>query len=104
MPASFNRMRGEDSWIGCRVKKGFWSGKGRNLKKNYYTGTVTAFDDDEENPGHRLFEVRYDDGDVAWVDAGEVYEILVDKQEVSSTKYNLILLNIMFATIGRRKW
>ena len=89
MHASFNRTRGEDSWIGCKVKKGFWVGKGRNKKKTYFEGTVTAVDDDAEHPGHRLFEVRYDDGYVEWVGADEVNEILVDNQEVSFTFYNI---------------
>ena len=98
-------MRGEDEWIGCRVNKGFWSGKGASLKKVYYKGTVTAVDDDAENPGHRIFEVRYDDGDVAWVGADEVWEILMEKEEVSFTKCKSILNNIMFAytNTGRRK-
>ena len=39
-------------------------------------GTVTAVDDDADNPGHRIFEIRYDDGDVSWISAEDTYDIL----------------------------
>ena len=33
---------------------------------------MTAIDDDADNPGHRVFEVTHEDGDVECTDAGEV--------------------------------
>ena len=72
----FDRIRGEDSWIGRQVRKKFLVGKGRNKRWQLFHGTVTAVDDDEDNPGHRLFQVTYEDGDDEWLDVCNTQEIL----------------------------
>ena len=58
--------------MGREIHKKFWVGKGTNRKQVLCKGKVTAIDEDADNPGHRLFEVRYEDGDVECTDAGEV--------------------------------
>ena len=76
-PFVFDRIRGEDSWLGRQVRKKFWIGKGTNRKQVEFSGKVTDIDDDERHPGHRLFEVTYEDGDCEWADAGDIHAILV---------------------------
>ena len=73
---SFNRIRGEDSWLGRQVRKKFWVGKGHNRRLKLFYGTVTAIDDDEDNPGHRLFEITYEDGDDECMDPCNTHAIL----------------------------
>ena len=75
-------MQGEDSWIGMRVCKDFWIGKGKNKKRLKFNGLVASVDDDEENNGHRLFEVRYDDGDIEWLPPEDIPDILVSADTV----------------------
>lgn len=70
----FNSIRGEDEWIGRRVKKEFG-------KHGIFFGRVTNVDDDSANDGHRIFECTYDDGDVEWIGADEVADILLPEQE-----------------------
>ena len=65
----FDRIRGEDSWLGRSVRKKFWVGEGENRHQVSFGGQVTDVDEDEQNTGHRLFEVKYEDGDVEWLDA-----------------------------------
>ena len=43
---------------------------------------MAAFDDDEENPGQLLFQVKYCDGDDEWMSATELESILVPEHEV----------------------
>ena len=38
---------------------------------------VTDIDEDELHPGHRLFQVTYNDGDEEWADAGDIHAILL---------------------------
>ena len=66
---NYDRIRGQDSWIGRSVKK-YFEGHG------FFTGTIDAVDDDEENNGHRVFHVVYEDGDDAWVEVDEIVQIL----------------------------
>ena len=73
---AFDRIRGEDSWLGREVCKNFWIGKGKNKKQVLFRCKVTAIDDDEDNEGHRLFEVTYEDGDVEDYDVGDLLSIL----------------------------
>ena len=77
--SGFNRIRDEDSWIGCRVRKKFWLHSRNKRKANFFLGTVTGTDEDRDNSGHRLFEIRYDDGDVAWISAEETHDILYNQ-------------------------
>ena len=58
--------------MGREIRKKFWVGKGASRKQVLCKGKVTAIDDDADNPGHRVFEVTYEDGDVECTDAGEV--------------------------------
>ena len=67
--------RGNENWIGRQVSKEF-AGHGT------FKGIVAAFDDDEENPGQRIFHVIYSDGDDAWMSAKDVKEILVPEHEL----------------------
>ena len=68
-----NRMWGEDAWIGRRVQKSF-EGFGS------FKGTVVDADDWEGHPGHRLFQVKYDDGDSAWLGVDSLLDILLPLQ------------------------
>ena len=77
--SGFDAIKGEDSWIGCRVLKKFWIHKHSKRVTKFFRGTVNAVDDDADNPGHRIFEVRFDDGDVEWLSATDTNAIL-DKQ------------------------
>lgn len=71
------KLWGEDSWVGRQVRKKFWIGKGKNRKQLPYLGTITGVDCDADNERQRLFCVRYDDGDVEWLDAAEILAILL---------------------------
>ena len=71
---NYDRIRGEDKWIGRRVEKHF-PGHGK------FKGKVT--DVDEEVPehggssGHRIFQVVYDDGDDEWIGVDDLVNILL---------------------------
>lgn len=67
---NFNRLRGEDHWIGRSVEKNF-GGCG------LFRGTVHDVDDHEGFEGHRLFQVVYDDGDDEWLEVDELASILL---------------------------
>ena len=97
---SFDRIRGEDSWVGQKVLKGFWIGRGKNKRHTFCSGTVTLVDDDADFPGHRLFEVQYDDGDVECLGPDDIHEILVSTIGWYVTRdccFMLSLLMLMFS-------
>ena len=62
----FDRIRGEDSWLGRKVIKKFWVGKGKKRHQVSFAGKVTDIDEDEQNAGHRLFEVKWSSNS-AWL-------------------------------------
>ena len=64
-------------WLSSIEK--FWIHKHSKRVAKFFRGTVNAVDDDADNPGHRIFEVRFDDGDVDWLSATDTNTIL-DKQ------------------------
>ena len=66
---SFNRIRGEDRWIGRKVKKYFEG-------HDNFNGTIDAADEDEDENDHRIFHVVFEDGDDEWMGADELAEIL----------------------------
>lgn len=66
----FNRLRGEDSWIGRVVKANFG-------ELGDYMGVVTECDEDAKFPGCRVFHVEFEDGDEAWLGVDEVASILL---------------------------
>ena len=78
---NFDRIRGEDAWIGLKVKKKFWVGKGKNKRQKFFQGTITACDDDEDNPGHRIFQITYDDGDEEWLSVANTHDLLTASKE-----------------------
>ena len=63
-------MWGEDAWIGRRVKKHF---KGIGS----FMGTVVDIDDWKDHPGHRIFQVKYDDGDSEWLGVDHMLDIFL---------------------------
>ena len=64
----------DQNWIGRHVSKHF-AGHGT------FRGIVAGADDDEENPGERVFHVIYSDGDDAWMSAKDLQAILVPEHE-----------------------
>ena len=60
---TFDKRKGEKDWLGRRICKSF----GEN---GDFDGIVYAIDDDEDNPGYKLFLVHYfddpDDGECMW--------------------------------------
>ena len=91
--SDFDIRRGDDSWIGRELRKKFWTGKGKNRKHATFVGKVTNVDDDADHPGKRLFEVRYDDGDVEWLDAEEINHILIpvaNVEEISESEEGVV--------------
>ena len=92
---SFDRIRGEDSWVGQKVRKGFWIGRGKNKRRTFCSGTVTLVDDDADFPGHRLFEVRYDDGDVECLGPDDIHEILVSTIGWYATRDSCFMLSLL---------
>ena len=66
----WNRMRGNDEWVGRDVVKNFG-------ELGDFKGKVTDVDEHHGKPGCRLFYVVYDDGDDAWMEPTEVKSILV---------------------------
>ena len=79
-------MRGEDHWIGRKVKK-YFDGCGM------FTDTIDAADEDQDNIGHRIFHITYSDGDDEWVGVNDLVTILQapdeDAATVGSRKYVL---------------
>ena len=67
---NFNRIRGEDHWIGRKIEKDF-PGHGK------FKDTVNAVDDHEGHDDHRVFQVVYDDGDDEWVGVDDLVSILL---------------------------
>ena len=67
----FDRMRGDDAWIGRAVKANFG-------ELGDYMGVVTECDEDAKFPGCRVFHVEFEDGDEAWLGVDEVASILLD--------------------------
>ena len=72
------RIRGDDAWVGRKVCKDFLvdNGKGPAIKKPFY-GKVVAVDEDEEHPGHRLFNVLYTDDQDEWLPVEQLLDILL---------------------------
>ena len=95
--STFDRIRGEDSWLGRRVLKKFWVGKGKSRHQVLFAGQVTDIDEDEHNPGHRLFEVKYEDGDVEWADAVDISTILTPLTSAQVASNNAISILFVFS-------
>ena len=74
---SFDIKRGEDIWIGRKVKKTFY-GKGGHVIGTF-AGKIVDFDDDEDEVGHRVFQVLYEDGDDEWMSPVDVVKILIEE-------------------------
>ena len=59
----YDKLRGQDSWIGRRICKVFEN-------HGEFDGIIYAVDDDHNNPGYRLFMVHYfedpDDAESMW--------------------------------------
>ena len=59
----YDKLRGQDSWIGRRICKVFGN-------HGEFDGIIYAVDDDHNNPGYRLFMVHYfedpDDAESMW--------------------------------------
>ena len=70
-------MRGEDAWVGRRVKKKFGS-------NGEFFGLVTAVEEWRGHPGQRVFKVVYTDGDSEWIGVQDVHEILLSEEELVS--------------------
>ena len=75
---NYNRIRGEDRWIGRKVKKHF---EGFGI----FNGIIDAADEDEDVNGHRIFHITYVDGDDEWVAVDELVTILQRPDEDSAT-------------------
>ena len=74
----FNRLRGEDHWIGRIVKKKFGA-------HGIFTGKVHDVDDHDGFEVHRIFQVVYTDGDDEWLPVDELVSILQPVQDEEST-------------------
>ena len=68
--SEYNRLRGNDAWIGRMVEKDF----GVHGK---FTGRVDGVDDHAESNGHRIFHITYSDGDEEWIEVDELAHILL---------------------------
>ena len=75
---NYNRIRGEDRWLGRTVRKNF-AGFG------IFKGKIDAVDEDEDVPGHRIFHVVWEDGDDAWIAVDELVDILQRTDDDSVT-------------------
>ena len=75
---NFDHIRGEDHWIGRKVKK-YFEGHGT------FNGSVDAVDEDEDENGHRVFHVAYEDGDEEWLEVDELVLILQAPDDDSAT-------------------
>lgn len=69
--------RGEDIWVGRKVWKTFYDSNGDEI--DTFDGKIVDVDDDEDEVGHRIFQVLYDDGDDAWISAAEASSIMIDE-------------------------
>lgn len=99
---TFDRMRGEDAWLGREVRKKFWIGKGSHRKQVLFKGKVTAIDDDEDNEGHRVFVITYEDGDEEIVAAGDIAPYLgpFESDQVGfSVCYLFVILMRLFCIV-----
>ena len=74
---AFDPKRGEDIWIGRNVTKLFHDEHDKEI--GTFNGQIVDVDDDEENVGHRIFRIVYEDGDDEWASAEEVAGILIDE-------------------------
>lgn len=75
---NYDRIRGEDHWIGRKVKK-YFEGHGT------FNGSVDAVDEDKDENGHRVFHVAYEDGDEEWLEVDELVLILQAPDDDSAT-------------------
>ena len=78
--SKFDRIKGEESWVGCKIKKKFCVGKGKAKRYKFFEGKITAYDDDEENSGHRIFQVTYEDGDEEWLSVDSIHDLLTSSK------------------------
>ena len=76
--SNYDRIRGEDRWIGRSVKKNF---EGHGI----FTGIIDAVDDQEGHNGHRVFHIVYADGDDEWIGVDEVVEIILPPDDDATT-------------------
>ena len=66
----YNRLRGQDAWLGRMVRKHF---KGHDT----FNGHVDGVDDHTKFNGHRIFHVTYSDGDDEWMEIDELTGMLL---------------------------
>ena len=85
----YDRMRGEDAWIGRQVQKNFGT-------HGTFMGKVTNVDDDAKFPGHRVFQVRYSDGDSEWLGVDDLVDILLAPEEPQHPAKEVICVCILF--------